>query len=117
MRLTGPPFVREVRRPMSTARMLAAVTPQAVAKRQGYIREWFAPGPMTVRQRGLRFEPAHIEAGKPGFTCTLCSECLPRCRGRFIQFRLLGLSPDRARACFVVLMAGLHASFLGLGMI
>jgi acyl dehydratase len=62
MRLTGPPFVREVRRPMSTARMLAAVTPQAVAKRQGYIREWFAPGPMTVRQRGLRFEPAHIEA-------------------------------------------------------
>jgi len=74
-------------------------------------------GACTAACRYQALEPAHIEAGKPGFTCTLCSECLPRCRGGFIQFRLLGLSPDRARTCFVVLMAGLHASFLGLGMI
>jgi hypothetical protein len=37
--LTGPRFVREVRQPMSTARMLAAVLRQAASKRQGSIRE------------------------------------------------------------------------------
>lgn len=62
-------------------------------------------------------EPEHIAAGRPGFTCSLCAECLPRCGGRSIQFRFLHLSPERARTAFVVLMAGLHASFLGLGMI
>lgn len=62
MELTGPRFVREVRQPMSTARMLAAVLPQAASKRQGSIRESFVPGPMIVRQAGLRLEPAHIDA-------------------------------------------------------
>lgn len=62
VRLTGPAFVRHMRRPMSTVRMLAGVLPQVAVKRQGYMRESFASGPMTVRQRRLRFEPAHIEA-------------------------------------------------------
>jgi polyferredoxin len=74
-------------------------------------------GACTAACRYQALEPAHIEAGRPGFTCSLCAECLPRCRGRFIQVRFLGLSPERARTCFVVLMATLHASFLGLGMI
>ncbi len=74
-------------------------------------------GACTTACRYQALEPAHIESGQPGFTCSLCAECLPRCRGRFIGFRFLGLSPDRARTCFVVLMAALHASFLGLGMI
>ncbi len=74
-------------------------------------------GACTLACRYQALEPGHVEAGRPGFTCTLCAECLPRCSGRFIRFRFLGLGPERARACFVVLMAVLHSSFLGLGMI
>jgi len=62
MELDGPAFVRDVQRPMSTARMLAAVLPQAARKQQGAIAKTIAPGPMKVRQRGLRFETAHVEA-------------------------------------------------------
>ncbi len=62
MELTGPAFVRDVRRPMSTAQMLAGVARQSVRKRQGALAASLPPGPMKVRQRGLRFEPARIEA-------------------------------------------------------
>lgn len=62
MELDGPAFVREVRHPMSTAQMLAAVLPQAMRKRQGTLSSSIVPGPMKVRQRGLRFEAAHVEA-------------------------------------------------------
>lgn len=74
-------------------------------------------GACSTACRFQALEPAHIEAGKPGLTCTLCAECLPRCSGRFIEFRLLGLPPRFARGAFVVLVAALHASFVGLGMI
>lgn len=74
-------------------------------------------GACTLACRYQALEPAQIEAGRPGFTCTLCAECLPRCRDGFIHFRFLGLGPRKARTCFVVLMATLHASFMGLGMI
>jgi polyferredoxin len=74
-------------------------------------------GACTTACRYQALEPAHLEAGRPGFTCSLCAECLPRCSGRFIRFRFLGLGPQRARTVFVVAMATLHASFLGLGMI
>lgn len=60
--LRGPPFEREVRRPMSTAQMLAAVVPRAALKRQGSIAKAVSPGPMTVRQRGLRFGDEHVDA-------------------------------------------------------
>lgn len=47
---------------MSTARMLAAVVPKAAIKRQGSIAKSVSPGPMTVRQRGLRLSAEHVDA-------------------------------------------------------
>ena len=47
---------------MPTARILAALLPGAARKRQGMLAKNAEPGPMKVVQRGLRFEPAHIEA-------------------------------------------------------
>jgi acyl dehydratase len=60
--LTGPPMEREVRRPMHTAEMFARAIPRAALADQGRIAESFAPGPMRVRQAGLRLEPSRIEA-------------------------------------------------------
>ncbi len=74
-------------------------------------------GACTAACRYQALEPAHVAAGRPGLTCTLCAECLPRCTGRFIHFRLLGLSPTAARSVFLVLVIALHAAFLGLGRI
>ncbi len=74
-------------------------------------------GACTLACRYQALEPAHIEAGRPGFTCSLCAECLPRCGSGALQVRFLGMGPQKARTVFVVTMATLHASFLGLGMI
>jgi acyl dehydratase len=46
---------------MSTAKMLAALLPQAARKQQGVLAKSVTPGPMEVRQRGLRFEATHID--------------------------------------------------------
>ncbi len=62
LELTGPPFVKEVRRPLSTARVLAGVLPRALEKEQGVMSANTAPGPMTVRQAGLRLERRNVEA-------------------------------------------------------
>jgi acyl dehydratase len=62
MELNGPAFVREVQHPMSTTMMLAALLPQAARKRQGVLAKTIVPGPMKVKQQGLRFEAAHVEA-------------------------------------------------------
>jgi polyferredoxin len=74
-------------------------------------------GACTTACRYQALEPAQLEAGRPGLTCTLCAECLPRCSGRFLQLRLPGLGPERSRAVFVVMMAAMHAAFMGLGRI
>lgn len=59
-----------------------------------------------------------LERGRPGPSCTLCGDCLSACsRGQDIQYRFPGLAPARARALFLVLVASLHATFMGLAMI
>jgi ferredoxin len=50
---------------------------------------------------------------RPGESCTLCGDCLPQCRNMEIGYGFLSLTPDRARALFVVLVVSLHAVFLG----
>lgn len=62
LELTGPRFVKDVKRPMSTAWMLAGVVPRSLTKRQGVISPGFNPGPMKVRQAGLRLARRNVEA-------------------------------------------------------
>lgn len=61
--------------------------------------------------------PADIRSGRPGLPCTLCGDCVRACVHRAMHYRLPGLSPARARAVFLVLVAALHAVFLGVARI
>lgn len=67
----------------------------------------------VCRYGALREED--LERGRPGINCTLCGDCLSSCRRGLIEFRFPGLSPRSARGLFVVLIAALHALFLGVG--
>jgi NAD-dependent dihydropyrimidine dehydrogenase PreA subunit len=58
-----------------------------------------------------------IESRRVGISCTLCGDCVERCEGAHIGYRLAGLSPAAARGVFVTLAAALHAVFLGVARI
>ncbi len=58
-----------------------------------------------------------ISKRRPGGSCTLCGDCVSRCKDGWIEYRFLGLKPDRARNVFVVLVVVLHAVFLGVARI
>lgn len=57
--------------------------------------------------------PEHIAARRVGGGCTLCGDCVTRCRGGGLGYRLGGLDPWKARAVFIALAVALHAGFLG----
>jgi polyferredoxin len=58
-----------------------------------------------------------IERRRPGASCTLCGDCISRCKDAHLGYRFLGLSPAAARTLFVVLVVAGHASFLGVARI
>ena len=58
-----------------------------------------------------------LEKGRPGLTCSLCGDCLPRCPHGHLGYRFPGLTRDRARQFFLVLAAGLHTVFLAVARI
>lgn len=60
--LSGPPWEREVERPIHIPEMFVKGLPRAARKQQGRLSNDIVPAPMVVRQRGLRFEPRRIEA-------------------------------------------------------
>jgi len=51
----------------------------------------------------------------PGEACTLCGDCLSRCPTESIEYRLPGVSPTQARTAFLVIVAAMHAVWLGVG--
>jgi ferredoxin len=58
-------------------------------------------------------EPFDIERRRPGLSCTLCGDCVGRCAHSAMGYSFPGLSPERARVVFLVVVIGLHAAFLG----
>jgi len=60
---------------------------------------------------------ADLEKGRPGLTCSLCGDCLPRCPHGHLGYGFGGLTGERARQVFVVLVAGLHSVFLAVARI
>ena len=58
-----------------------------------------------------------LEKGRPGLTCSLCGDCLPRCPHGHLGYSFPGLTTERARRVFVTLAAGLHAVFLAVARI
>jgi polyferredoxin len=61
--------------------------------------------------------PTDMEKGRPGLTCSLCGDCLPRCPHGHLGYSFPGLDGQNSRRVFVVLVAGLHAVFLAVARI
>lgn len=57
---------------------------------------------------------ADIEKRKPGATCTLCGDCVTRCKENSIRYKFPGMKPQTARCFFIIMVVSLHAVFLGL---
>jgi len=74
-------------------------------------------GACAIKCRYGALRPEHIEARRPGLSCTLCGDCISACRGRSIEYGFVGLSPRMARTVFLVLVVSLHAVFLGVARI
>ncbi|MBU4525605.1 MAG: 4Fe-4S binding protein [Desulfomicrobium sp.] len=60
---------------------------------------------------------ADLEKGRPGLTCSLCGDCLPRCPHGHLGYSFPGLTRERARQVFVTLAASLHVVFLAVARI
>ena len=58
-------------------------------------------------------EQRHVERRSPGLTCTLCLDCVHVCKHSALELTFPGMSPESARGVFVVLVASLHAVFMG----
>ena len=58
-----------------------------------------------------------IALGAPRISCTLCGDCVSACPHEAMSYNFPGLSPDRARALFTVLVVSAHAVFLGVARI
>ena len=74
----------------------------------------------NVCQLACRYDalnPEHIERRAVGASCTLCGDCIRSCRQTAIVYAFPGLTPDRARALFLVLVVSLHAVTLGVARI
>ncbi len=74
-------------------------------------------GACTLKCRYDALRPSDIKARRPGLTCTLCGDCLASCKGKSIEYRFAGLTPQHARTVFLVLAVSLHTVFLGVARI
>jgi ferredoxin-type protein NapH len=60
---------------------------------------------------------ADIKERKPGYTCTLCGDCLPACHSGSIKYKFLKLDSETARNLYLFLTISVHAVFLALARI
>lgn len=70
-------------------------------------------GACTTACRYDALYPADVLRRVPGEACTLCGDCLSRCPTGSIEYRWLRADPERVRRAFFVLVASLHAVWLG----
>lgn len=60
---------------------------------------------------------ASLTKGIPDLRCTLCGDCISSCKGSYINYSFLSLSPQMAKQIFITLIVILHTLFLGFGRI
>ncbi|HNW51651.1 MAG TPA: 4Fe-4S binding protein [Prolixibacteraceae bacterium] len=58
-----------------------------------------------------------IQKKKPGFTCTLCGDCLSACKSQSIRYKFLKLDPEKTRRLYLFLTISVYAVFLAMGRI
>ncbi len=59
----------------------------------------------------------NIASGSPGFNCTLCGDCVSSCSSKSINYKFLKLSPEKSRILFTIIIAVVHAAFIGIARI
>ncbi len=73
-----------------------------------------------VCSRGCRYGALgkkNIAERKPAISCSLCGDCVGYCPHNAIYYTFPGLSSDKSRTLFIVLIVSLHALFLGVARI
>jgi len=70
-----------------------------------------------ARCRYGALEKENITSRKPGLTCSLCGDCLSTCKEKAITYSFPGLSKDKSRILFLIIVSSLHAAFLSLARI
>ena len=55
-----------------------------------------------------------IRARRAGLTCTLCGDCVDSCSSHSINYKFFNLSPEKSRILFTIIMAVVHATFMGI---
>jgi len=74
-------------------------------------------GACFTRCRYNALDNFSVEQGRPAISCTMCGDCMSACAHKQIGYRFPGLKPEVARTLFIVLVASLHAIFLGVARI
>ena len=70
---------------------------------------------MVCRYDALKSED--IKRKKPGLSCTLCGDCIDTCSNNYIHYSFPGLSPQAARALFIIIVVSFHAVSIGVARI
>lgn len=92
-----------------------------VATRLGKLSPWRLRISNTCTDCGActsacRFDalyPEDVLKRVPGEACTLCGDCLSHCPTSSLEYRLPGVSPSRARTIYLVMVAAMHAAWIG----
>jgi ferredoxin len=92
-----------------------------VATRMGKVSPWrlkISPdctdcGACTPACRYDALYPADVLRRVPGEACTLCGDCLSNCPTGSIGINFPGLTPSKARVVFLVMVAAMHAAWIG----
>ncbi len=71
----------------------------------------------TVHCRYGALGKNEIAEKKPGLSCSLCGDCLSRCKEGALKYSFLKLSGEKSRILFIILVISVHASCLGLARI
>jgi polyferredoxin len=58
-----------------------------------------------------------IKRRKPGYSCTLCGDCVQECESAAIEYNLYGLSANTSRLTFLFIVIVFHACFIALARI
>ncbi|MDA3938874.1 MAG: 4Fe-4S binding protein [Spirochaetia bacterium] len=61
--------------------------------------------------------PKNIASGSPGFSCTLCGDCIDTCSSQSINYSFFNLSSKKSRVPFTVVIAVVHSVFIGIARI
>jgi len=65
----------------------------------------------------LALEKTDIEKRKPGFTCTMCGDCISSCHSGSIKYKLWNLAPERAHRIYIVITIAVYIVFLNVARI